>query len=438
MAHRNTDRRRRQRRRVVHAIAHHSCSAALRNQLADKADLLLGHQPRFHARDPDLLGNALRRRTVVARQHHDFATERAQRIDRLLGFVTRAIAHADRAERALAVHHRHRRHRPRLNLFGHPLQSRIASEVRVRREQRRPANASAHAVDHRLDALALHRDGILRLRNLDSARARRANHRTRNRMIRCALDAGGDTQEFLFADSRHQRDCRKFGPSSRDRARLVDGNPAQQPEILQMHAALHQHAATRRAREAGKNRGRRRDRQRTRRRADQHAHRAKERLVPILVKHQRRHHDRQRRRHQHAWNVDARELLRRTFSRRLRRLRFGNQPHHLRHQRFARQLRHSHNKRAVAVQRSREDSVAGLLVDRHAFARDRALINRRAPLGNHSVGGDPLARTHDDDIVDRHQLNRDLALGRVGHAQTRHLGRDLRQRRHCAASAAHR
>ena len=323
---------------------------------------------------------------------------------------------------------RHRGHRARLDSSGKCLNIAVRPQNRVTFEEFRATNARAYAIDGRLDTLPLHRCRVDPRRHLDATCRRRDDDRMRDRMARHRLDRRRDAQKFALVDARHARDLRDFGPSACDRARLVDGHRAHEPERLEVRATFDEDTAARRTREAREHRRGCRNRKRAGRRADQHAHRAKERFVPSEPARERRHHDRGARRHEDARHVDARETLGRAFGGRLRRLRLGDEFHHARNERFARTTRDLHDQRAVAVQTSCEDLAAWLLLNRHALTGERALIDARAPFRNASVGRDPLAWPHNDEIARLDLLDGNLAFAAVGGAYMGELRRETRER----------
>src|SRR5438093_34970 len=63
-----------------------------------------------------------------------------------------------------------------------------------------------------------------------------------------------------------------------------------------------------------------------------------------------------------------------------------------------------------AVDRRADYGISDLLLDRDRFSRDHRFVNRRESAHNHPVDCDPLSRSHDEEIVNLDELDRDLFL----------------------------
>ena len=74
-------------------------------------------------------------------------------------------------------------------------------------------------------------------------------------------------------------------------------------------------------------------------------------------------------------------------------------------------------------------AVSDVLLGRHGFARDRALVHQRRALYHDAVDRDPLAGSHDDAVAHDKLLGRHRDLGVISH-DGRGLGRQVHQRRH--------
>ena len=72
----------------------------------------------------------------------------------------------------------------------------------------------------------------------------------------------------------------------------------------------------------------------------------------------------------------------------------------------------------------------------HRLAGEHAHVDGRRALLDDAVGGDLLARTHDEAVADRELLDRDAALGAVGVEHRDVLGAELQQRLERGARAA--
>ena len=91
-------------------------------------------------------------------------------------------------------------------------------------------------------------------------------------------------------------------------------------------------------------------------------------------------------------------------------------------------LRGADDQPAAGVDRRAGDLVAGLLLDRHGLAGQQRLVDRAGALLDDAVGGDLLARAHDEAVADLQLLDRHAPLGAVGVEDRDVLGAELEQR----------
>ena len=84
----------------------------------------------------------------------------------------------------------------------------------------------------------------------------------------------------------------------------------------------------------------------------------------------------------------------------LPRLRVGDEPGDLRQRGVGADLRRAHDEPAAGVDGRAGDLVAGLLLDRHRLAGEQRLVDRARALLDDAVGGDLLARAHDEAVAD--------------------------------------
>ena len=95
-----------------------------------------------------------------------------------------------------------------------------------------------------------------------------------------------------------------------------------------------------------------------------------------------------------------------------------------------------HDQPAARVDGRARDLVAGPLLDRHGLAGEQRLVDGADALLDDAVGGDLLARAHDEAVADGELLDGDAALGPVRVEDRDVLGAQLEQRGQGRAGAA--
>ena len=376
-----------------------------------RVNLVLGQQLRLDFGDADLLRDRLGDRAVVPGEHHEVLdAHRPQRREHFAHAGPRAIREADHAEKAFVLRDRdhrlrrlldRRRGRGDLGRRSQPSFSAI-EEPQASRPHHPPIDATLEAAA--LDDLDVGRRG-----EREPPRRRLFDHRASERVRRVRLDRGGHRKKRRLVESlgRMQRDDLRlaFGQG----AGLVERDRADRAEILEVHAALDEHAMPRRLTDARKHRRRRRDRERTRRRADKHGHRAEERIVPREPAGERRDEDHAADEDEDERHEDPGEALGQSLARGTLLLRLLDEADHAAHEGLGGELAHLDDEPPVAVHGAREDLAPPLLDDRPALAGDRALIDLRGPFLDEPVDGKAFAGPHHhaiaaDEFADRHDL----------------------------------
>ncbi len=101
----------------------------------------------------------------------------------------------------------------------------------------------------------------------------------------------------------------------------------------------------------------------------------------------------------------------------------------------SRSLGRPDRQRAVAVDRAGKDLRAGLLLDRHALAGDRRLIDRAGARGDPAIERDALARWNDEAAAKPDFGHRHRGFRSVRPKHVRGRRREIEQRRDCAPCA---
>ena len=114
-------------------------------------------------------------------------------------------------------------------------------------------------------------------------------------------------------------------------------------------------------------------------------------------------------------NENAGHAIGQPLDRRLRALRFGDQPHDAGEQRAAAHAGRFARDEAVLVERARVDACARRLRDRVALAGQHALVDGRSAVADDAVDRDALARTDDEAIAGHHVGQRHVDDDAVAH-----------------------
>ncbi len=240
-------------------------------------------------------------------------------------------------------------------------------------------------------------------------------------MLAVALERGGHGQHLLRRRAAQRYDVRDLRAPERERARLVERDRLDARHLLEVGAALDQHAVPRRAREGGEDAHRGRDDQRARTADDEQREAAVEPGVERGSEERRDEGDRRRQRHDHR-GVLAREPVDDRLGRGALRLRLLHHVHDLGDGRVGRGGGGAHAQRAALDDGPGEHLVAGALAHGYGLTGHGRLVGRRRALDHHAVDGGALAGADHDDVA-HHDLG-DVHTGLL----------ELR-RRTCAAAA---
>ena len=283
------------------------------------------------------------------------------------------------------------------------------------------------AADHGLGATP--RDGpeVGELGRFDATPARVADDGARQRMLAAQLDGQQAGQHLVLRAAVHRPQLADVRIAARDDPRLVERHRAQPSQLLQMRAALDQHAVPRGRRDGGGDRHRRRDHQPARAGDQQDEHRLVEPVLPAAAEQQRRHGPDRERHREHQRRVVPRELVDEALGRRPVVVALADHAgdtgqHRVRGGPRGAQLDH-----AVTVDRPREHRVAGRLPGGHRFPGDQRLIHVGIAVGHHAVARDALSRPHAHVRADRDAVHRGPVLMVAVHHRRRGRG-DAQQR----------
>jgi hypothetical protein len=244
-AHRDADRGACHRRRIVHAVAHHR-DLVFAGELLDRGNLVFGHEvaPRFV--DPDFVGDRFGDFLVIAGDHyHPRHAHLVQPTQRGLGSFARRVHQADRAQVAVP-------------LADHHCRAAVLAQLRdcVLRAlpQRRNALTSEHlglADPHRL---AIHARGDAPTgQALEVAGSRHGtivqtfaavlDDRLGQGMVAQRFDGDSQRQQLAFIGAIDGHDISDARTTFGQRARLVESDRFERPEVFERCTALHEHAA---------------------------------------------------------------------------------------------------------------------------------------------------------------------------------------------------
>ena len=361
---------------------------------------------------------------MIARDHdHALNAQGPERGERRPRRGAGRIEQADHPEVARASPHHHQ---------GPPLQAQLGDDGRrliaegghaVRPEHLRlsdPDRLTAQFSGHALSREALEVGRGLKTRVAQSFGAV-AHNRLRQRMVAEPLNGDGGGQKVGFPGPAHRHDLGDARPALGQGAGLVERDRIERAEVLQGCAALDQDAGARRARHTGQDGAGGGDGEGAGAGRDQHGHGPVEAVAERLVDHHpgEQQHEGQR---QHQGHEDALEPVREALRRRLLRLGLTHHPHHLGQGGVAGHAGRLDLDGAGAVDGAREDQGrrsnlgrpgAGggrvrdrLLVDRHALAGDRRLIDARRSFHDEAVRRKPFVRTNHHGVADPQILDR--------------------------------
>ncbi len=451
-AHRNPHRRRRQRRRVVDAVAHHR-NLAFTHQRLDQFDLLFRQQLGVDIRDAHLGGNGLRHRTVVAGQHHHpLDALLAQPLHRGPRLRAHRVGHrqiADdlpithRPQRVLhrtAPDHQHRGLALLLEGIADGADGGRYIQIFVHKETIIADIDRFHvipAVELSLQPMPRHGIEVRRRLQFDPLGPCLLDHRAANVMLAEEFGAARQPQQVRPRVPRQRVDVRHHRLAVGQGPRLVKSDHRDLGNLFQICAALEQHAAARPRGDRAQDTGRCADDQRARAGDHHQRHRPIQCLAKRLVDKQPGNDDCQQRHAEHHIGVARAKTVNKLLRRRGVFLRFRHQFDDLAQRAFRRQLGHLHVQRAAAVDRPRKHLVTRLLLDRHAFPRDRALVHGRHALDHRAIHRQAFAGPHHDHIAHDQRIHAQFDFRAVA-ADRRHVGPQLCQRLDGLARARHR
>ena len=279
------------------------------------------------------------------------------------------------------------------------------------RHQRRAADLDAAPADHALDAEALAVD-----ERLDGLERRRARGRRRRSPARSGARRRPRARRRRPAAPPRRCRPRRTTRASAIRPRghgagLVEHDRVDAAGGLEDLRALDQQPELRAAAGADEQRGRRGEPERARAGDDQHGDGGGEREREVLARADPEA-ERGDRDADHDRHEDARDPVGEPLDGRLARLRLGDQPRDLRERGVGADLRRAHDQPAAGVDARARDLVAGLLLDRHGLAGQQRLVDGGVAGLDDAVGGDLLARAHDEAVADGELLDRHAALAR--------------------------
>ena len=426
--HRNPDIGRRQRGRVVDAVAHHCHRPPGRAQLAHRLGLAVGQDVGEHLRNAERSRHGLGRAFIVAGQHHRAHAPVLQRRHGLsrhrLGFVAKG---QEPAQPLFGGDLRQPRNRPTF------ICQRIGARLQRPRFDRVLGHQSAAAkdigapTDHRLHAAPGQRLNIAGRGHRQPTFLRGIHHRARQRMLAPALDRGGDLQKRCVVDALCSRGIDQHRLALGQRAGLVERHQIDAVRHFQRFGVLDQYPRAGRNAGARHDRGRRRKAQRARAGDDEHRDGIEHRHVDARTRHHPadKGYDGHRQHHGHEHRAHP---VHQPLDRRLGALRAFDKAHDLRQHGFAADRGRLDKDQPLAVDRPANDQAALGLRHRQAFARQHRFIDARRALEDPSVNRNALARADADKITLPHAFNAHLALGAPGIDDARGFGAQRHQR----------
>ena len=267
-----------------------------------------------------------------------------------------------------------------------------------------------------------------------SARAAAATARATGMLAR-VLERSGEPEHLGPRGAVQRHDLDELERARGDGAGLVEHDGVDAAGLLEHLGAPDQDPELRAAPGADHQRRRRGEAERARAGDDQHGDRRAE----------RRGGARRRRRasatsvasetDDHDRDEDGRDTVDEPLDRRLARLRLGDEARDLRERGLGADPRRAHDEAPVGVERRADDLVAGADLDRDGLAGEHRLVDRRLAELDDAVGGDLLARPHDESVADAELVDgHEHLLSAAQHARL--LRAQLEQRADRLARAA--
>ena len=256
------------------------------------------------------------------------------------------------------------------------------------------------------------------------------------RMLAVAFQRRGHLEHASGRSAVQRHDVGDRGSAARERPGLVEGDRLDAGHLLEVGAALDQHAVARRASEGGEDAHRRRDDQGARAADDEQREAAVEPGVERGPEERRDEGDRRRQRH-HDRCVAAREAVDDGLGRRTLRLRLLHHVDDLGDGRVRRGRGRAHVQRATLDDGAGEHLVARSFGDGDRLAGDRRLVGGGRALDDDPVDGRPLPRAYHHDVADDDVGHGDARLSHgavVARRPQHHRGR--RREPHQAADRA--
>jgi len=280
------------------------------------------------------------------------------------------------------------------------------------------------AIHARFHALPRHGEEAGRLLQGDRQPLRMRDDRPTQRMLGVALGRGRQAQHLGLRMPVHRYHIRHPRLAGRDRAGLIQDDGVDAAGGLQRLAALDQDAAFGAAPGRHHDRGGCGQAQRAGAGDDQHGHEIhhRERKRSKCYPHQERH----RGDGQYAHGEIAADHIRQPRHGRARTLRLPYQLDHLLQDGGPPYLARLKPQASGTIDRAAINPVAGLLIHRHAFAREHGFVDGRGAFADRAIHRDLLAGADHYQVAHQHLLDRNIPLGAIAQ-HARGLGLQLAQ-----------
>ena len=395
-------------------------------QLCDHRALLIGQHLRLDLGDPKTFRDSVGGGPVVAGQHDDLDALGRQRLQRIRRRWFDRIGDGEQPGQLAVDGHVDHGRAVAAQALGLGIQRlRVDAE---RLQENRVTENDGLAFDLAGGALAGRRVELVHPAEIEVALPGRPHDGVSQRMFAGALDAGGQPQEIGLGKSRGRNDRDHLRLAFGQRAGFVDHQRVDLLHALERFGVLDQHAGLRAAPDTDHDRHRRGEAERAGAGDDEDADGSDKaerqaRLRPEpgpCAERQQRHDDDGR-------HEPAGHLVGEPLDRRPRTLRIRHHLHDLRKQRVAPDLVGAHHESAGLIQRAGDDLAAGVLGDRHGFARHQRFIQRRAAFEDDAVHGHLFAGPDAQTIADRERVDLHFMIGAIVSDAARGFRRELQQ-----------
>jgi hypothetical protein len=228
-----------------------------------------------------------------------------------------------------------------------------------------------------------------------------------------ALGGGGEGEELVGVAAVEGVDLGELGSAVGEGAGLVQGDGAEPAELLEVDAALDEHAVAAGASHGGDVGDRDRDHQRTGRGGDEHGRGPQGPFGPVAA-HPTTDEEDAGAEGEHRGGVDAGEALHELLAPALLFLGLADEVDDPGQGVGGGGGRRFGDEGPVAVRGAGDDRVAWGLVDGDRLAGDGRLVDRRGAVDDATVGGDVLSGADQEPVADRHGVDVDVAFGAIG------------------------